>query len=160
MNAADKDLLRGFRILAVDDEQDSLTVLTLLLDMVKVTVFSASNGQEALDWLTANPLPDLVITDLSMPVMDGWTLFEKIKADPKLAMLPVFAFTAHAMKSDREKVLEAGFHQYLTKPLDPMTFVETLAKLIRETPLFQHPNPAETGEEKEENHGGKDRTHR
>lgn len=145
-----KDVFKGWRILAVDDEADSLMVLELLLTMASATVFTASNGQEALEWLLSNPAPDLIITDLSMPVMDGWILFERLKVMPETATLPVFAFTAHAMPSDRQKVITAGFAQYLTKPLDPMTFVKDLAKLIRETPSLEGrltpPTSSEAGE--------------
>jgi len=130
------DSLKGWHILTVDDEADSLIVLTVLLEMASVTVSTASHGKAALEWLASNPLPDLIITDLSMPIMTGWELLEGIKANPAMSELSVFAFSAHAMQSDRQKAAEVGFAQYMTKPLDPMTFVDDLVKLIQQTPAL------------------------
>ena len=80
--------------------------------------------------------PHFILSDLSMPNMDGWGLIHALQSDPQTTSIPVIALTAHAMLGDRERVMRAGFTSYLTKPLDPATFIPHLVRLLAEVPEF------------------------
>lgn len=127
------DALSGKKVLLVDDEPDALDVARTLLEMSEADVVTASNGEEALV-MAKQHQPLFIISDLSMPVMDGWELLRAIKNDPATRMIPVIALTAHAMPGDRRKAVRAGFSNYLTKPLQPETFVGNLIRLVMDTP--------------------------
>ena len=71
---------------------------------------------------------------LSMPVMDGWAMLKELRGDPCTASVPIIALTAHAMVGDRDKALAAGFQNYLTKPLQPATFVSQLLTILADVP--------------------------
>ena len=126
-------LLRGQKILIVEDEPDSLEVATLLLQMYEVDVITATNGREGLEQARKHQ-PRFIISDLSMPEMSGWEMVHHLKDDRSTMHIPVVALTAHAMTGDRERALAAGFHNYLSKPLRPETFVNDLLKLVADTP--------------------------
>jgi two-component system, cell cycle response regulator DivK len=131
-----RDLLKGWNVLVVDDEPDSLEVASIILEGHGATVRTVTNGQEALNVLKTMH-PKFILSDLSMPILDGWRLLEAIKAEPTLAHIPVIALTAHAMIGDRERGMAAGFYNYLTKPLIPATFMKNLVRLLREAPDFE-----------------------
>ena len=80
-------------------------------------VVIAVNGQEGIE-MAASEKPDLILMDMSLPVLDGWEATRKLKADPATASIPVIALTAHAMESDREKALAAGCDDFDTKPVE------------------------------------------
>lgn len=130
----DKEQISTWRILVVDDEPDSLEVVTRVLSFYGATVYTAANGVEALS-IVDKVLPTFILMDLSMPKMDGWETLYHLQKDRRTADIPVIALTAHAMQGDRERVLHAGFHSYLTKPLSPATFAGDLLKLFSESPL-------------------------
>jgi two-component system response regulator len=96
-------------------------------------VYTASNGKEGLK-VTQEVQPRFVISDLSMPVMDGWGFINAVKNDRRLAHTPVIALTAHAMIGDRERAIAVGFHNYLTKPLTVDTFMADLVRLLVDIP--------------------------
>lgn len=127
------DLLTGWKIVVIDDEEDSLEVAEIILLEYGADVYTAANGNEALD-LIRRVQPRFVISDLSMPVLDGWGLIDGMKKDPQLATIPVIALTAHAMLGDRERAIVAGFHNYLTKPLTVDSFMADLVKLLVDIP--------------------------
>ena len=131
-----KQILDTWKVLVVDDEPDSLAVAQILLELYGATVFTASNGEEALQLAIQNR-PKLIISDLSMPNMSGWQLLHKLKANGLTRDVPVIALTAHAMEGDRARGFAAGFHNYLTKPLQPETFVSDLLSLVVGLPDFQ-----------------------
>lgn len=128
-----EDLLAGWDIVIVDDEEDSLEVAEVILLEYGANVHTANNGAEGLE-LTRNVKPNFVISDLSMPVMDGWGYIDAMQRDRELAQIPVIALTAHAMIGDRERAITAGFHNYLTKPLTVDTFMADLLKLLVDIP--------------------------
>ncbi len=130
-----RTILQNWNVLVVDDEPDSLEVATLLLKHYGANVIQACNGQEALAAVRANH-PKLVISDISMPVMDGWSLIRELKRDRSTLDIPVIALTAHAMVGDREKAITAGFHNYLSKPLTPSTFMRDLLHLLVDIPAL------------------------
>jgi len=127
------NLLEGWDIVVLEDELDSLEVAEIILGEYGANVNSASNGQEGLA-MVKHVKPRFVISDLSMPVMDGWGFISHMKADVALAHIPVIALTAHAMVGDRERAIAAGFHNYLTKPLTVDRFMQDLVRLIVDIP--------------------------
>lgn len=134
------DLLEGWDIVVIDDEEDSLEVAEIILLEYGANVYTASNGRQGLK-IVAKSMPRFVISDLSMPEMDGWGFISELKANPDLANIPVIALTAHAMLGDRERAITAGFHNYLTKPLTVDTFMSDLVKLLIDIPeLVEHLN--------------------
>ncbi len=140
MKGIPRDLLSSWGIVVVDDEDDSLIVARIILNAYGAILYTATDGREALD-LIREVHPHLVISDLSMPVLDGWGLIREMKADPDLKDIPVIALTAHAMIGDRERALTAGFNNYLTKPLTVETFIQDLVNLLVEIPvLAEHLN--------------------
>jgi CheY-like chemotaxis protein len=125
--------LTGRKVLLVDDEPDSLDVAATLLKMSEAEVITAVNGADGLAKAKEHH-PLFIISDLSMPVMDGWELLKALQSDKLVSDIPVIALTAHAMPGDRRKALHAGFSNYLTKPLQPETFVGNLIRLVMDTP--------------------------
>ena len=127
----DNKPLAGWRVLVVDDEFDSRMVATILLVDAGAQVIEAEHGQEAWEILQRDK-PNLVLSDLSMPVMDGWRLMSEINKDRALGEIPVIALTAHAMVGDRARAIAAGFCNHITKPLDPTKFIEQLLSIVVE----------------------------
>jgi CheY-like chemotaxis protein len=127
------NLLEGWTIVVLEDEPDSLEVAEIILGEYGANVCVAVNGEEGLA-LVKRVNPRFVISDLSMPVMDGWGFISQMKATPGLAAIPVIALTAHAMVGDRERAIAAGFHNYLTKPLTVDRFMGDLVRLIIDIP--------------------------
>jgi two-component system cell cycle response regulator len=133
-----EDLLTDWNVVVIDDEPDSLEVAEIILDAYGANVHTGTNGQEGLD-LVRQIRPRFVISDISMPVMDGWGFIHEMRSDRSLMDIPVIALTAHAMVGDRERAIMAGFHNYLTKPLTADTFIYDLLKLLMEIPeLAEH----------------------
>jgi CheY-like chemotaxis protein len=127
------NLLEGWSIVVLDDEEDSLEVAQIILDEYGATVHTASDGRIGLE-MVRQVRPRFVISDLSMPAMDGWGFINALKSDPVLGKIPVIALTAHAMVGDRERAVGAGFNNYLTKPLTVDTFMADLVKLLIDIP--------------------------
>lgn len=127
------NLLEGWDVVVLEDEPDSLEVAEIILGEYGASVNAAANGQEGIE-IVRSVKPRFVISDLSMPVMDGWGFISEMKADPELAPIPVIALTAHAMVGDRERAVAAGFHNYLTKPLTVDTFMADLVRLLIDIP--------------------------
>lgn len=134
-------VFRGWSVVVADDEEDSLIVATMLLEMAGAQVRQARNGREALD-LIRQVRPHFVLSDLSMPEMDGWLLMRELNTDRSTIDLPVIALTAHAMSGDRERAIEAGFTNYITKPLDPEKFLGQLVSLLVAVPQLEALLPA------------------
>lgn len=130
-----RNLLQGWNVLIVDDEPDSLMVAQMLLEYYGAEVKTAENGQKALD-VMASWKPRFVLSDISMPVMDGWQLIYRMQNDDQLKSIPMIALTAHAMVGDRERAIRAGYHNYITKPITPSTFMRELVNLLVEIPVF------------------------
>jgi CheY-like chemotaxis protein len=102
----------------VDDDVRNIFALTSALEQKGADVVMARNGREALDKLAADDSVDLVLMDLMMPEMDGYTAMREIRRNPAWSRLPIIAVTAKAMKEDQQKCLEAGANDYLAKPID------------------------------------------
>jgi two-component system cell cycle response regulator len=109
------------QILVVDDTADNLTLMVYLLRAAGHETLAAATGEQALAQSAAN-LPDLIMLDVQLPDIDGYTVLARMREDERLAKVPVIAVTAYAMVGDRDHALAAGFDGYLAKPIDPYTF--------------------------------------
>jgi two-component system, cell cycle response regulator DivK len=109
--------LMGGRILVVEDNPDNRILITDVLTSLDYEVIVAVDGEEGVAKATSEK-PDLILMDLSLPQMDGWTATRHIKSKPDLRHIKIIALTAHAMVGDREKALEAGCDDYVSKPID------------------------------------------
>ena len=105
------------KILLVEDTEEIRDFLSRRLARRGFEVELAVNGQEGVAQARANP-PDVILLDMNMPVMDGWTAAGHLKADPSTAPITIIALTAHAMSGDRDKALGAGCDDYHPKPVD------------------------------------------
>ncbi len=105
------------KILLVEDDEMNRDMLSRRLQRKGFEVIVAGDGQQGVAKASAES-PDLILLDMSLPVMDGWEAARKIKADPETRDIPIIALTAHAMAGDREKALEAGCDEYDTKPVE------------------------------------------
>ena len=121
--------LRGARVLLVEDNEINQELAMELLMNNGIQVDCAVNGQQALERLGQKHY-DGVLMDCQMPVMDGYTATEKIRQNPEFEKLPVLAMTAHAMVGDRQKSLEAGMNDYISKPLNVDKMFMTMARWI------------------------------
>lgn len=117
------------RVLIAEDNAVNRELLRELLEMRGYVVVEACDGQEALQKI-AETEPDILLVDLSMPILDGFGTVQKIREDPCLSSLPVLAVTAYAMRGDREKILNSGFNGYLSKPIDPSALDQELERLL------------------------------
>ena len=105
------------KILLVEDNEMNRDMLSRRLIKKDFEVIFALDGQQAVD-MASTAGPDLILMDLSLPVMDGWEAIRRIKADEATKRIPIIALTAHAMSGDREKALEAGADEYDVKPVE------------------------------------------
>lgn len=133
MEKPSRDVLNAWDVLVVDDDPKSLDVASRILSHYGAKVHQANNGQEALNLLDTLK-PKFIVSDLSMPVMDGWQLMSRLRDNPNLAAIPVIALTAHAMIGDQERVGAAGFRGYLSKPISPATFITDLLSILKDVP--------------------------
>lgn len=120
----------NWRILVVEDEFDSLQVVSRILQHHGVHVSVARNGHECLE-LMPELMPTLVIMDLALPEMDGWETLAKIRATPAIAHIPVVAITAYHSVNVAEDARRAGFNAYFPKPLETTSFVQKLAAVLQ-----------------------------
>lgn len=105
------------RVLVVEDNRDNMTLITDVLHTLEYRVLQATDGESGVE-MARREMPDLILMDLSLPKMDGWTATSLLKADPRLSRIPVIALTAHAMVGDRERALAAGCNDYISKPIN------------------------------------------
>lgn len=130
------NLFNDNTILVVDDDPASLDIVRTLLGMRSGRVLTAVNGKKALDVLQEH-MPAFIICDISMPVMDGWDFLKHVRADANLADIPVIALTAHAMRGDKERVLDAGFNAYMSKPIIPRVFAVEIKEIVERVSVIR-----------------------
>lgn len=105
------------KILLVEDHEEIWDFLSRRLKRRGYEVVLATDGQQGVD-KAQSEVPDIILLDMNLPVMDGWTAAGKLKAEPATAKIPIIALTAHAMSGDREKAIGAGCNDYHPKPVD------------------------------------------
>jgi len=118
------------KILIVEDVEFNRDLIVQLLEDT-YDVLTAADGAEGLH-LAARERPDLILMDLSLPVIDGWEATRRLKANAALHDIPIIALSAHAMIGDREKALQSGCDEYLSKPLDEDLLFAKLARLLEQ----------------------------
>ena len=112
------EVLRGRKVLVADDDARNIFALASLLENQEMEVITATSGRMAIDLVARTPDLSIVLMDIMMPDMDGYDTIRKIREDPRFRTLPILALTAKAMKGDREKCLDAGASDYISKPVD------------------------------------------
>jgi PAS domain S-box-containing protein len=133
--------LGGVRVLAIDDEEDALGLLRVVLEAAGAEVVTISSAQEGLERL-ASVRPDVVVVDLGMPEMDGFSFMRHVRSatDRAIRDIPAAALTAFARSEDRTKALQSGFEMHLAKPVDPGELVASVATLVRRSPRARQPD--------------------
>ncbi|MDM0021476.1 response regulator [Variovorax saccharolyticus] len=117
------------RILIVEDNEMNLDMLSRRLSRQGFEIAAATDGAQALA-LAASAAPDLILMDMSLPVMDGWAATRALKADAATRAIPVIALTAHAMSGDRERAIAAGCNDFDTKPVDLARLMDKIARAL------------------------------
>ena len=132
-----KGILRNRKVLVVDDDARNIFALTSLLENHEVEVVSTTKGKDAIDLISKNRDINLVLMDIMMPDMDGYETIRQVRSLPEFRTLPILALTAKAMKGDREKCLEAGASDYISKPVntDQLLFADESMALLDECVL-------------------------
>jgi len=115
-------------ILLVEDNAMNRDMLVRRLRRAGFSVITAENGQQALDKMRKS-MPAIVLMDMNLPVVDGWTASKRARKDDSIAHIPIIALTAHAMDSDKANALRAGCDDYATKPIDFPDLLEKIRKL-------------------------------
>lgn len=118
------------KILLVEDNEMNRDMLSRRLKRKGYDVVFALDGAEGVEMAFAE-LPDVILMDISLPVMDGWEATKRLKADPRTQAIPVLALTAHAMPGDREKSLAVGCDGYETKPVEFLKLLEKIQTLLQ-----------------------------
>ncbi len=117
------------KILLVEDNEMNRDMLARRLQRRGYEVVIAEDGERGVS-LAAAEKPDLILMDMSLPVLDGWEATRRLKADPATQPIPVIALTAHAMSTDRDRVFEAGCDDYDTKPVELPRLLEKIQRLL------------------------------
>ncbi len=117
------------RILIVEDNEMNRDMLSRRLERRGFSVIMAVDGEQGVA-MARSEKPDLILMDMSLPIMDGWAATQAIKAEAETSAIPVIALTAHAMASDREKALAAGCDDFDTKPIELARLLEKIARFI------------------------------
>ena len=121
------------KILVVEDNDMNMQLVEFLLEEGVYSIVKATSGEEAIA-LTQNgdgePPPDLILMDIHLPGMDGLSVVRAMKADARTSRIPILALTAHAMRGDKDRFLEAGCDGYISKPIDVKTFIASIERYI------------------------------
>jgi CheY-like chemotaxis protein len=123
----DDPILANKKVLIIDDDVRNIFALTSLLERYQMQVIYAENGRDGIEQLEAHPDANIILMDVMMPEMDGYETTQVIRQRKRFQTLPIIALTAKAMQGDREKCIEAGASDYITKPVD----TEQLLSLLR-----------------------------
>jgi len=120
------------KILYIEDNEQNLYLVTFILEKHGYEVSSATDGQEGID-LAAKVKPDLILLDIQLPRMDGYSVARNLRMNPDLEPIPIVAVTSYAMAGDREKAFNAGCTGYIEKPINPDTFMQQVEQhLLKE----------------------------
>ncbi len=122
--------LEGLRILVAEDDSVNQLVIGNFFQIAGVVFEMVKNGQEAVELMKKQDF-DLVLMDVHMPVMDGLTATRQIRQDPKLRKIPILALTAGVTREEKDKALDAGLNDFIVKPFDHLTLLDTLTRWVR-----------------------------
>jgi len=117
------------RILVIEDNPANMELMSYLLNAYGYALLTATDGESGLDVATREQ-PDLIICDVHLPQLDGYGVVRVLKRMPSLRGIPAIAVTALAMVGDRDKLIEAGFDGYISKPIEPETFVAEIERFL------------------------------
>jgi two-component system cell cycle response regulator DivK len=117
------------KILVAEDNTDNYELVRFLLDRAGYEVLRAANGIQALQ-IAQQELPDLILLDLALPVLDGWSAAGRLKADPVTQPIPLIALTAYTLPGDRQRALDAGCDGYIGKPMNVRAFVAEIEQYL------------------------------
>jgi two-component system cell cycle response regulator DivK len=117
------------RVLLVEDNEDNRIIYRMILEHHGYDVIEAHDGQAGID-LARSGEPDLILMDISLPVMDGWEATRVLKADLSTSTIPIVALTAHALRSDEAKAAEIGFDAFIRKPAEPKLVLEIVQRFV------------------------------
>lgn len=118
------------KILVVEDNELNADMLSQRLKRKGYEIIFAVDGEEAIK-IAKQSLPNLIIMDMGLPILDGWEATRQLKADPKTKHIPVIALTAHSNDDDRDQALSVGCDEYATKPVDFTQLIEKIERLLK-----------------------------
>ena len=119
------------RVLVVEDNDMNMQLVEYLLEEGGYQIVKATSGEEALS-ITRNGEPlDLILMDIHLPGMDGLSVVRRMKSNERTARIPILALTAHAMRGDKDRFLEAGCDGYISKPIDVKTFISSIEQYLK-----------------------------
>jgi len=116
-------------ILLVEDNEQNRYLATFILEQAGYRIVHANNGSDAID-VAVREKPDLVLTDIQIPRMDGYEVASQLRITPGCQKIPIVAVTSYAMAGDRERAISQGFAGYIEKPIDTETFVTTIQRFL------------------------------
>src|SRR4026207_2393760 len=152
----------GKMVLLVEDNEDNRIVYSTILKHFGYKVTEALNGEEGISKARSEH-PDLILMDISIPIIDGWEATQVLKHDPQTRGIPIIALTAHALASDREKAMEVGCDGYLAKPCEPRAVVAEVQRFLGKVDVGQsappptHPRCRRSGRQRRHPAGATDR---
>ncbi len=117
------------KILVIEDNEQNLYLVTFILEKYGYEVIQAQNGMDGIQ-IAKNISPDLILLDIQLPDMDGYAVARELKSSIEKKNTPVIAITSYAMAGDREKAIEAGCTDYITKPINPDTFIQSVQQYL------------------------------
>jgi CheY-like chemotaxis protein len=117
------------KVLIIEDNEQNMYMLSFLLESYGYVVLKAFSGQEGIT-SAKKEMPDIILLDIQLPEMDGYTVAKKLREDEQILKTPIIAVTSYAMPGDKEKVLAAGATGYIEKPIDPDTFVSQMTSFL------------------------------
>jgi len=119
------------RVLVVEDNDMNMQLVEYLLEEGGYSIVKAASGEEALSIARGGDPVDLILMDIHLPGIDGLSVVREMKAEPRTSKVPILALTAHAMRGDRDRFLEAGCDGYISKPIDVKTFLSSIRTYLR-----------------------------
>jgi two-component system cell cycle response regulator DivK len=119
------------RVLVVEDNDMNMQLVEYLLEEGGHQIIKAASGEEALSIARGGEQVDLILMDIHLPGIDGLSVVREMKADDRTKAIPILALTAHAMRGDRDRFLEAGCDGYISKPIDVKTFLTSVGQYLR-----------------------------
>ncbi len=119
------------RVLVVEDNDMNMQLVEYLLEEGGYSIVKAASGEEALSIARGGDPVDLILMDIHLPGIDGLSVVREMKAEPRTSAVPILALTAHAMRGDRDRFLEAGCDGYISKPIDVKTFLSSIRTYLR-----------------------------